>query len=345
MAGSHKSLLKIEPSNELDFFGPFVNVQSSIIKLTNPSTDRITFKVKTTVPKRYCVRPSCGIVEPSETVNVAGKNSANESPLKVMLQPFDCDGAEKNKHKFMIQSMVLDHDPAGNLEQIWREANSSVISDARLKCTLRMPDDLLKCEPEELVFEGPVSESSTCNLTVRNTSPRDVVFKVKTNAPKRYVVTPNEDIIKAREMRIIKVSTVAGVESSGESRDRIALLSAVASDEMPTSLSQFWQLVDKARVSEKFFTCTFPGQDQSSTIAPTNTLGQLTQEIEKLRKENEELKCQAAMSKLGRETSSQPVVTAAAPSGPLETLRMNVPPIIYLLITFLFALAVGKFML
>lgn len=35
-----------------------------------------------------------------------------------MLQPFDCDGAEKNKHKFMIQSMVLDHDPAGNLEQI-----------------------------------------------------------------------------------------------------------------------------------------------------------------------------------------------------------------------------------
>ncbi|KAL5103911.1 Vesicle-associated membrane protein-associated protein B/C [Taenia crassiceps] len=229
---------------------------------------------------------------------------------------------------------------------LWREASPSLISDARLKCTLRMPDDLLKCDPDELVFEGPVSESSTCNLTVRNTSPRDVVFKVKTNAPKRYVVTPNEDVIKAREMRIIKISTVAGVESGGESRDRIAVLSAVASDEMPPSLSQFWQLVEKARVSEKFFTCTFPGQDQQpSNIAPTNTVGQLTQEIEKLRKENEELKCQAAMSKLGRETSSQPVVTAAAPSGTLETLRMNVPPIIYLLITFLFALAVGKFML
>lgn len=74
---------------------------------------------------------------------------------------------------------------------------------------------------------------------MRNTSPKDVVFKVKTNAPKRYVVTPNEDVIKAREMRIIKISTVAGVDSSGESRDRIALLSAVASDEMPPSLSQF----------------------------------------------------------------------------------------------------------
>ncbi|VDM23247.1 unnamed protein product, partial [Hydatigera taeniaeformis] len=343
MAGSHKSLLKIEPSNELDFFGPFVNVQSSIIKLTNPSDDRITFKVKTTVPKRYCVRPSCGIVEPSETVNVAGKKFVKKSSLKVMLQPFDCDGAEKNKHKFMIQSMVLDREPEGSLEQIWRDASISQITDARLKCTLRMPDDLLKCEPEELVFEGPVSEASSCTLTVQNTSPRDVVFKVKTNAPKRYIVTPNEDVIKAREMRIIKVSTVAGVESSGESRDRLALLSAVASEEMPPSLSQFWQLVDKARVSEKFFTCTFPGQDQPSGAVLTDTNDQLALELEKLRKENEELKCQAAMRKLGRETSSQAVVTAAPPSGALETLRMNVPPIIYLLVTFLFALAVGKF--
>lgn len=35
-----------------------------------------------------------------------------------MLQPFDCDGAEKNKHKFMIQSMVLEPNAPGNLEQI-----------------------------------------------------------------------------------------------------------------------------------------------------------------------------------------------------------------------------------
>ncbi len=37
-----------------------------------------------------------------------------------MLQPFDCDGAEKNKHKFMIQSMTIEGDNNGNLEQIVR---------------------------------------------------------------------------------------------------------------------------------------------------------------------------------------------------------------------------------
>ncbi|KAM3184416.1 hypothetical protein ACTXT7_008395 [Hymenolepis weldensis] len=346
MAGSRKSLLKIEPSTELDFFGerPFVAVQSSTITLTNPTDEKITFKVKTTVPKRYCVRPSCGIVEPSETVNVT-----------VMLQPFDCDGAEKNKHKFMIQSMVLDSANTTNLEQIWKDANPANISDTRLKCTLRMPDDLVKCEPEELVFEGPASESSSVTLTVRNTSPKDVVFKVKTNSPIRYVVSPNEDIIKARETKLIKVSTVAGVETTGESRDRLALLTVLAPEEMPPSLSQVvmslllitvlfqWQLVDKSRISEKFFACTFPGQDRVATFSDIS-LNQLTREIEKLRKENEELKCQVAMNRLGRDTQSHAVAGTTNASA-LETLRMNIPPILYLLITFLFALAVGKFML
>lgn len=65
----------------------------------------------------------------------------------------------------------------------------------------------------------------------------------------RYVVTPNEDIIKAREKKLIRgnfmtsssilvVSTVAGVESSSDSRDRLALMTVLAPEEMPASLSQ-----------------------------------------------------------------------------------------------------------
>lgn len=69
---------------------------TSKIKLTNPSNDRICFKVKTTAPKRYCVRPNNGVVEPNSTTTVI-----------VMLQPFDFDSAaDKNKHKFMIQTLV-----------------------------------------------------------------------------------------------------------------------------------------------------------------------------------------------------------------------------------------------
>lgn len=95
---------------------------------------------------------------------------------------------------------------------------------------------------------GPLSESSSCILTTKNTTSKDVVFKIKTNAPRKYVVTPNEGLIRARDTTIIKgrfgffvisvVATVAGVDSAGESRDRIALLSVLAPAEMPASLDQ-----------------------------------------------------------------------------------------------------------
>ena len=59
----------------LPFFlaGPFTDVVTSDLKLTNPSEKRVCFKVKTTAPKRYCVRPNSGIIEPGSTVTVAGK--------------------------------------------------------------------------------------------------------------------------------------------------------------------------------------------------------------------------------------------------------------------------------
>lgn len=45
---------------------------SSTIKLHNPTDNNVCFKVKTTAPKKYCVRPNSGVVEPQSTVSVAG---------------------------------------------------------------------------------------------------------------------------------------------------------------------------------------------------------------------------------------------------------------------------------
>ena len=45
---------------------------SSTINLHNPTDKKVCFKVKTTAPKKYCVRPNSGIVEPQDTVPVAG---------------------------------------------------------------------------------------------------------------------------------------------------------------------------------------------------------------------------------------------------------------------------------
>ena len=40
--------------------------------LTNPSERKVCFKIKTTAPKRYCVKPNSGVIDPSDTVQIAG---------------------------------------------------------------------------------------------------------------------------------------------------------------------------------------------------------------------------------------------------------------------------------
>lgn len=42
--------------------------------LTNPSNDLVLYKIKTTAPKKYCVRPNSGVLEPYSKVEIASKS-------------------------------------------------------------------------------------------------------------------------------------------------------------------------------------------------------------------------------------------------------------------------------
>ncbi|XP_065187052.1 vesicle-associated membrane protein-associated protein B-like [Sycon ciliatum] len=122
------SIANLDPNTELRFQGPFTHVVTSTLKVTNPSSDRrICFKVKTTAPKRYCVRPNSGIIQPNEFVEV-----------QVMLQPFEYDPNEKNRHKFMVQTMFA---PEGeiDLDTVWK-ANAGDVIDTKLKCVFDMSE-------------------------------------------------------------------------------------------------------------------------------------------------------------------------------------------------------------
>ncbi|XP_035678499.1 vesicle-associated membrane protein/synaptobrevin-binding protein-like isoform X12 [Branchiostoma floridae] len=130
-----EQVLILEPSGELKFKGPFTEVVTSNLKLNNPTDKRVCFKVKTTAPRRYCVRPNSGVVEPSSSINVS-----------VMLQPFDYDPQEKNKHKFMVQSMFA---PEGGIDNetminMWKDADQTQLMDSKLKCVFELPPEALQ---------------------------------------------------------------------------------------------------------------------------------------------------------------------------------------------------------
>lgn len=124
-----ENVLIIDPAQELKFRGPFTQPVTSHMSLKNPTDKKIAFKIKTTAPKKYCVRPNCGVVEPKSSVEIA-----------ICLQPFVYDPNEKNKHKFMVQSMVV---PEGeiNIEQLWKDVSPDQLMDAKLRCTFETPNE------------------------------------------------------------------------------------------------------------------------------------------------------------------------------------------------------------
>lgn len=54
------------------FLGPFTDVVTAYLKLTNPTERNVCFKVKTTAPRRYCVRPNSGVIDAGTSINVSG---------------------------------------------------------------------------------------------------------------------------------------------------------------------------------------------------------------------------------------------------------------------------------
>ncbi|RUS88530.1 hypothetical protein EGW08_003706 [Elysia chlorotica] len=136
--------LRLEPSTELRFKGPFSDVVVADLNLTNPTERRICFKVKTTAPKRYCVRPNSGILEPRKSITVA-----------VMLQPFEYDPNEKNKHKFMVQSMFAPDNVTETHEMLWKDAPPESLMDTKLRCVFELPDaPPVQMTPESTKTEG-----------------------------------------------------------------------------------------------------------------------------------------------------------------------------------------------
>ncbi|GAB7361409.1 hypothetical protein MBLNU230_g1465t1 [Neophaeotheca triangularis] len=114
---------------ELGFKRPFTHEVSQVLRLHNPTSDPIAFKVKTTAPKQYCVRPNSGRIEGGRDVEV-----------QVLLQAMKQDPPPETKcrDKFLVQSVAI---PAtaekdASVTQIWtgiEETNKSSIQETKIR--------------------------------------------------------------------------------------------------------------------------------------------------------------------------------------------------------------------
>ncbi|PNH12276.1 Vesicle-associated protein 1-1 [Tetrabaena socialis] len=99
------------------------------ITITNPNAQRVAFKIKTTAPKKYVVRPSSGVVEARSNVSIQVIMQAQKEYAPEFA---NC------KDKFMVQTTLL-----GETEQIEKDTFSKEdrkdMKEYRLRVTIEGP--------------------------------------------------------------------------------------------------------------------------------------------------------------------------------------------------------------
>merc|ERR1719480_19832 len=98
-------MLKIDPESRLQFTRtPTSGAPTKTLTISNTHSENVAFKVKTTVPKLYLVRPSWGTLKQGQ-----------QQEIQIVMQQQAV--GETYNHRFMVQAV-----PVGDTEHLPREA-------------------------------------------------------------------------------------------------------------------------------------------------------------------------------------------------------------------------------
>ncbi|XP_019434893.1 PREDICTED: vesicle-associated protein 1-2-like isoform X2 [Lupinus angustifolius] len=157
---SNGELLSIEPL-ELKFPFELKKQISCSLQLSNKTDSYVAFKVKTTNPKKYCVRPNNGIVLPRSVCDVMVTMQAQkEAPADMQC-----------KDKFLLQS-VKTYDGASPKDisaDMFNKEAGHVVEETKLRVLYvsppRPPSPVAEGSEEGSSPRGSVSENGTVNVS------------------------------------------------------------------------------------------------------------------------------------------------------------------------------------
>lgn len=123
------TMLRLDPDSTLHFSkSPAASQPSRVLKITNVHPRSVAFKVKTTSPKSYLVRPSFGTLKPHECQEV-----------HIILQPQGSDGLTSS-HRFLVQAFGI-ADGEGASRDDWNKYPKESIQEQRLNVVIESVEE------------------------------------------------------------------------------------------------------------------------------------------------------------------------------------------------------------
>ncbi|GMF13813.1 unnamed protein product [Phytophthora lilii] len=188
----------LEPADSLAFHLQPQTAPQAVLTIRNVADDRqIAFKVKTTRPLRYLVRPNQGLLGPNGSASIM-----------VILQQKDCDEllrldpAERQlaNDKFLVQSIFVDDsfyelvktkstkEMADELTNMWARTDKRALSNKKLRCRFVQDSE----EPGRPASPpSPVRASSTNVSPAKTAATSDARFQSRrSDEAREEVATP-----------------------------------------------------------------------------------------------------------------------------------------------------------
>ncbi|KUI61761.1 hypothetical protein VP1G_08931 [Cytospora mali] len=179
--------VEIDPI-ELGFRRPFTVEVSQILKLRNPNKSPVAFKVKTTAPKQYCVRPNSGRIEPGHDVEVT-----------VLLQAMKQDPPldTKCRDKFLVQSVIISGDlEFSNVQTIWESVEKSQVQERKIRVNFLAPagtESAAVATPIKQLANGAEQTPDTAPPTYAAYASPDERRPTSSNAPPSEAMSDAKD--------------------------------------------------------------------------------------------------------------------------------------------------------
>lgn len=195
-------ILEVQPQ-ELKFLFELKKQSTCSIQMINKTDHFVAFKVKTTNPKKYCVRPNTGVIDPNSACEFSVTMQAPKSVPPDMI----C------RDKFLVQSTYV---PEGTTEEhvtsnMFVRDDGKVVDEKRLKVILVPPPESPESSPiyetsnvvqkderelkEDIIVQKHISQSH---------SKVDEVMEMSEGDGKVVEVMRKEEPMKRKEESVVK---------------------------------------------------------------------------------------------------------------------------------------------